>query len=151
MGHDASSREPPRWLALPRAGGEPGEELDAETALDLVNLGIVSPVTRDTAGSLYFQELARQVTARCTPPCTLPQLCSRPCAACVGGHRRCSLARLADRRCCLWRAWGRHACRLRASFSPPACLALCAAPRPRSRLHLPAPSRPKPPHPPSTP
>lgn len=44
-------------------GGEPGEELDAETALDLANLGIVSPVTRDTAGSLYFRELARQVGA----------------------------------------------------------------------------------------
>nr|KAI3430421.1 hypothetical protein D9Q98_005016 [Chlorella vulgaris] len=41
------------------AGGE--EELDAETALDLLNLGIVSPVTRDTAGSLYHQELARQL------------------------------------------------------------------------------------------
>ena len=44
-------------------GGEGGEEgLDAETALELVNLGVVvSPVTRETAGSLYHQELARQV------------------------------------------------------------------------------------------
>ncbi|KAL4422699.1 hypothetical protein ABPG75_008896 [Micractinium tetrahymenae] len=48
-------------VAARREGGEPGEELDAETALDLANLGIVSPVTRDTAGSLYFQELARQL------------------------------------------------------------------------------------------
>jgi hypothetical protein len=44
------------------AGGEGGEEeLDAETALDLLNLGIVTPVTKESAGSLYHQELARQV------------------------------------------------------------------------------------------
>ena len=44
------------------AGGEGEEGLDAETALELVNLGVVvSPVTRETAGSLYHQELARQV------------------------------------------------------------------------------------------
>lgn len=41
------------------ADGE--EELDAQTALDLLDLGIVSPVTRETAGSLYHRELARQV------------------------------------------------------------------------------------------
>ena len=42
------------------SGGE-GEELDAATALDLLNLGIVSPVTKETAGSLYLTELARQL------------------------------------------------------------------------------------------
>jgi hypothetical protein len=43
------------------AASDGEEELDADTALDLVNLGIVSPVTRQTAGSLYHQELSRQV------------------------------------------------------------------------------------------
>lgn len=52
-------------VAAGREGSTPSEgeeELDAETALGLVELGIVSPVTRDTAGSLYFQELARQLS-----------------------------------------------------------------------------------------
>lgn len=43
------------------AEGSGDEELDAETALDLVNLGIVSPVTRESAGALYYQELSRQL------------------------------------------------------------------------------------------
>lgn len=50
--------------AAPAAGdapGEEGEELDAETALDLLNLGIVSPVTKESAGGLYHQELSRQL------------------------------------------------------------------------------------------
>lgn len=47
----------------PQAGSasDGEEELDAQTALDLLDLGIVSPVTRETAGSLYHKELARQV------------------------------------------------------------------------------------------
>jgi ESCRT-II complex subunit VPS36 len=43
------------------AASDGEEELDAQTALDLLDLGIVSPVTRETAGSLYHRELARQV------------------------------------------------------------------------------------------
>ena len=47
----------------PPAGAAPDgeEELDAQTALDLADLGIVSPVTRESAGSLYHRELSRQV------------------------------------------------------------------------------------------
>lgn len=51
----------PTPCALPAGAAGEGEELDAETALDLLDLGIVSPVTRETAGSLYHQELSRQV------------------------------------------------------------------------------------------
>ena len=61
-------------------GGGGEEELDAQTALDLLDLGIVVPVTRETAGSLYHRELARQVgTPRrhSRPPC----LASRGAAA----------------------------------------------------------------------
>lgn len=49
---------------LPGAGAASSdgeEELDAQTAADLLDLGIVSPVTRESAGSLYHKELARQV------------------------------------------------------------------------------------------
>ena len=59
---------PPSGCGAGGEGGGEGEDLDAETALDLLNLGIVSPVTRETAGSLYLQELSRQV--RCASPLT---------------------------------------------------------------------------------
>ena len=41
--------------------GSDAEELDAETALDLLSLGIVNPVTKESAGAQYQQQLARQV------------------------------------------------------------------------------------------
>ena len=62
--HLASSL--PCFLAAPAAasGSEADndvEELDAETALDLLSLGIVNPVTKESAGAQYQQLLARQV------------------------------------------------------------------------------------------
>ncbi len=39
---------------------DPEEALDAETALDLLSIGISNPVTKETAGVLYNQELSRQ-------------------------------------------------------------------------------------------
>ncbi|GAB4820027.1 hypothetical protein N2152v2_007073 [Parachlorella kessleri] len=41
--------------------GSDAEELDAETALDLLSLGIVNPVTKESAGAQYQQQLARQL------------------------------------------------------------------------------------------
>ncbi|KAL6769707.1 VPS36 [Auxenochlorella protothecoides x Auxenochlorella symbiontica] len=41
--------------------GAPEAELDAETALDLFDLGLVTPVTKESAGRQYHRELARQL------------------------------------------------------------------------------------------
>ena len=61
---------PPPPLPAAAAGGDEGpssasedDELDPETALGLLDLGIASPVTRETAGSQYHRELARQVSS----------------------------------------------------------------------------------------
>lgn len=35
--------------------------MDADMEAELVKIGIVSPVTKATAGALYYQELSRQV------------------------------------------------------------------------------------------
>lgn len=44
-----------------QGAGAPEAELDAETALDLFDLGLVTPVTKESAGRQYHRELARQV------------------------------------------------------------------------------------------
>lgn len=62
---------PPLCSPLPAGGeGGEGEELDAETALDLLSLGIVNPVTRESAGRQYEQQLARQVGGHCGGYCS---------------------------------------------------------------------------------
>ena len=76
-------------LAVPAGAASDGEEeLDADTALDLVNLGIVSPVTRQTAGSLYHRELSRQVRLGCCIFCGVLHFgaafsCCRCCSQCM--------------------------------------------------------------------
>lgn len=47
---------------LASKGGD-SESLDPEMQRQLIDMGIASPVTKDTAGAQYHQQLSRQVTA----------------------------------------------------------------------------------------
>lgn len=51
---------------LRQPGGGGGDEaLDSDTALDLFQMGIVDPVTKESAGRGYHRQLARQVRGPC--------------------------------------------------------------------------------------
>lgn len=50
-----------RELAKRGAMGEASEGMDPEMEQQLASMGIASPVTKETAGALYHQELSRQV------------------------------------------------------------------------------------------
>lgn len=47
----------------PDGGVSEEEQMDDALARELADLGIASPVTRETAGQLYYQELSRQLAA----------------------------------------------------------------------------------------
>jgi ESCRT-II complex subunit VPS36 len=48
-------------LAARGGVGVDGEVIDPEMQRELIDMGIASPVTKDTAGARYHQELSRQV------------------------------------------------------------------------------------------
>lgn len=59
----AAHKQNPGITATGTSLQDDGEEMDDVLATELADLGIASPVTRETTGKLYYQELSRQLAA----------------------------------------------------------------------------------------